>query len=42
VAGSTLTVSLSDKSGMPLANGLYYFVIQAGGQKWVNKVLVLR
>jgi hypothetical protein len=42
VAGNSMTVSLMDKSGMPLANGLYYFVIQAAGQKWVNKVLVLR
>ena len=42
VFGNTLTVRMMDKSGMNLANGLYYFMIQASGQKWTNKVLVLR
>ena len=42
VVGDALSVQLIDKSGMSLANGLYYFVIQAAGQKWVIKVLVLR
>ncbi len=42
VIGSVLTVQLTDKGGMRLANGLYYFVIQINGQKWMNKVLVLR
>jgi hypothetical protein len=42
VMGNTMTVSLIDKVGMQLANGLYYFVIQADGQKWINKVMVLR
>jgi hypothetical protein len=42
VAGNTLTVPLMDKGGVALANGLYYFVIQAGSQKWLTKVLVLR
>jgi hypothetical protein len=42
VIGNTLTIQLLDKSGISLANGLYYFVIQANGQKWRNKVLVLR
>lgn len=42
VTGNVLTVSLTDKGSMRLANGLYYFVIQANGQKWTNKVLVLR
>lgn len=42
VVGQTIQVPLVDKSGMPLADGLYYFVIQANGQKWTNKVLVLR
>jgi hypothetical protein len=42
VIGNTLTVQMMDKGGMSLANGLYYFVIQADGQKWTNKVLVLR
>jgi len=42
VMGNTLTVQMADKSGVNLANGLYYFIIQADGQKWTNKVLVLR
>jgi GH18 family chitinase len=40
--GVSLSVDLSDKQGVPLANGLYYFVIEAGPSKWVSKVLVLR
>jgi hypothetical protein len=42
VIGDTLTVKMIDKSGINLADGLYYFVIQTNGQKWTNKVLVLR
>jgi hypothetical protein len=42
VMGNTLTIQLIDKGGMSLANGLYYFVIHANGQKWMTKVLVLR
>jgi hypothetical protein len=40
--GVDITVPLVDKSGISLANGLYYFVIETYGQRWVNKVLVLR
>jgi hypothetical protein len=42
ILGNTLTIQLMDKSGVSLANGLYYFIIQANGQKWMSKVLVLR
>ena len=42
VTGNSLTVPLTDKTGAALANGLYYFVVQAEGQKWVIKLLVLR
>jgi len=42
VAGSSMSISMIDKSGIPLADGLYYFVIQVNGQKWVNKILLLR
>lgn len=42
VAGDTMAISMMDKSGKCFANGLYYFVIHANGQRWVNKVLVLR
>ena len=42
VAGNTLIVSLVDKGGVNLANGLYYFIIKANEKKWMNKILVLR
>jgi hypothetical protein len=42
VAGNTLTVQLTDKSGVSLANGLYYFIIHANGQKWMTKLLILK
>jgi len=42
VGGNILTIELVDRSGVCLANGLYYFVIQANGQRWTSKVLVLR
>jgi hypothetical protein len=42
VAGDSLTVPLIDKGGHPLADGLYYFVIQISGNRWIDKVLVLR
>ncbi len=42
VEGNTLPVRLADKGGTTLANGLYYFLIQANGQRWITKVLVLR
>lgn len=42
VSGSQLTIPVMDRSGMMLADGLYYFVIQANGIRWIDKVLVLR
>jgi hypothetical protein len=42
VNGDSLSLSMVDRSGVSLANGLYYLVIQADGQKWVNKLLILR
>jgi beta-glucanase (GH16 family) len=42
VMGNNMTISLIDKAGTQLADGLYYFAIQVNGQHWVNKVLVLR
>jgi hypothetical protein len=36
------TVRLIDKSGAKLADGLYYFQVQANGASWTLKVLVLR
>lgn len=42
VIGNSLTISLVDKTGTQLADGLYYFVIRVNGQRWTTKVLVLR
>ncbi len=42
MSGDTLSITLVDKSGHQLADGLYYFVIQINGNRWVDKVLVLR
>jgi hypothetical protein len=39
--GQDVTVLLIDKAARTLANGLYYFVIEADGQRWTVKVLVL-
>ncbi len=42
VTGNSFTMEMVDKVGAQLANGVYYFAIQANGQHWTNKVLVLR
>jgi hypothetical protein len=42
VGGNIVAINLIDKAGVQLADGLYYFVIQVNGQRWINKVLVLR
>jgi hypothetical protein len=40
--GTDMAITPLDKSGVSLANGLYYFAINVNGQKWIDKVLVLR
>ncbi len=40
--GTVLNMTLTDKWNNPLANGLYYLVIEAGGKHWVVKLLVTR
>jgi hypothetical protein len=40
--GALINVILTDKWNNPLANGLYYLVIEAGGKRWVTKLLVTR
>jgi subtilase family serine protease len=40
--GEVLTLTLTDKFGNPLADGLYYVVIEAQGKKWITKLLILR
>ncbi len=42
VNNGNVVVNLIDKGGMQLANGLYYFKVQASGENWTVKVLVTR
>ncbi len=42
VNGENVTLRLVDKGGVQLANGIYYFRVQANGQGWTVKVLILR
>ncbi len=35
-------IPLSDKAGMPLANGLYYVVVQTPQKRMITKLIVLR
>jgi hypothetical protein len=37
-----LTLSLTDSTGAALANGVYYVVVRAQGQRLTLKLLVLR
>jgi hypothetical protein len=40
--GEAITLTLTDKFGNPLADGLYYVVIEAQGKRWITKLLILR
>jgi hypothetical protein len=40
--GVGATLELKDDWGKPLANGIYYVVVQAKGLRWVEKLLILR
>jgi hypothetical protein len=40
--GASITLDLTDDHGTLLANGLYYVVIEAQGEKFTTKLLVLR
>jgi hypothetical protein len=42
LSGSILPISLTDKRGYGLANGLYYVVVKAGGIKTVGKLIILK
>ena len=42
VGTSTVSMDLTDNAGYPLANGLYYVVVQTNPNRWVEKLLVLR
>lgn len=41
-SGMPVTVELTDKSGAPLANGLYYIVVTVDGHRSVGKLLLIR
>lgn len=41
-SGSVLSVPLTDKWGKNLADGLYYVVVTAGGNKNMGKLLIFR
>jgi hypothetical protein len=38
----TITIDLRDQANIPLANGVYYVVVQASGQKIIKKLLIMR
>jgi len=40
--GQEVEVPLENRWGTPLANGLYYLVVQAAGKSWVVKLLIVR
>lgn len=37
-----LTLPLTDKVGIPLANGVYYVVLETGTERSIQKLLILR
>jgi hypothetical protein len=39
---SNIPITLTDMSGKPLANGLYYVVVEINGQRSITKLLVIR
>jgi hypothetical protein len=40
--GMAVTVELTDKSGSPLADGLYYLVVIVDGHRSIGKLLIIR
>ncbi|HVM32619.1 MAG TPA: hypothetical protein VMU88_05750, partial [bacterium] len=40
--GKAVTINLTDPSGRPFSNGLYYVVVVVDGKRSVGKLLVLR
>jgi hypothetical protein len=39
---SDLPISAADKDGTPLANGIYYVMVNTDIDRWIVKMLVLR
>lgn len=42
VSGNILALVLADKTGHNLANGLYYVVVEQNGNRWIDRLLVLK
>ncbi len=42
LSGTAVTLSLTDQWGDPLANGLYYVVVEVDGKRSIGKLLILR
>jgi hypothetical protein len=42
LVGTELPIEPEDKTGKPLASGLYYVVVSVDGHKSVGKLLILR
>jgi hypothetical protein len=41
-AGADVSIELKDKSGMPLASGLYYIRVMVDGKHNIGKLMILR
>jgi hypothetical protein len=41
-AGTDVSIELKDKSGKPLASGLYYVVVTVDGNRMIGKLVILR
>jgi hypothetical protein len=39
---SDIALPLTDREGMPLANGLYYVVVQTPQGRFITKLIILR
>jgi hypothetical protein len=42
MVGESLSVTLTDSRGKPLANGVYYIVVYVDGKRLIAKLVVLR
>jgi hypothetical protein len=41
-AGTDVQIELKDKTGKPLASGLYYVAVTIDGQRSIGKLMILR
>jgi hypothetical protein len=42
LAGTDVQINLKDKSGKPMASGLYYIVVNSEGKRTVAKMMLLK